>query len=208
MKAIVFDLGGVILPLNRPRAEAAFRSLNVPGSALTEPFDQAYAALVADGFFDQFEKGLLSVQEFLAALARLAGSDETVIAKVWQGILEPIPPENLRVLAKLAQKYPLYLLSNTNALHMDWIFNHVDHAHGLPRFGALFQRLFLSYELHMRKPEPIIYQTVAEQIGLKPAELMFVDDHPENVQAGRQAGWGALLHPANALLAQSVQPWL
>ncbi len=207
MKAIVFDLGGVILPLNRPRAEAAFRSLSAQGSAGNHPFDRAYAALLDDGFFDRFEKGQISGQEFLGTLARLAGSDEADVRTVWQTILEPIPPENLIALAKLAKSYPLYLLSNTNALHMEWIFSHVDQAHGRPLFAGIFQHLFLSYEMRMRKPEPIIYHTVAEHVGLKPADLMFVDDHPENVQAARVAGWQAVLHPANAALELTVQTW-
>jgi putative hydrolase of the HAD superfamily len=159
-------------------------------------------------FFDQFEKGQYSAQVFLDTLTRLSRSDEADVRKVWQAILEPIPPENLDVLARLAKRYPLYLLSNTNSLHMDWILDHLDQDHGLARFGGIFEHLFLSFEMRMRKPEPVIYQTVARQIGQLPADLLFVDDHPENVQAARDAGWEAVLHPANAPLEWTVQRWI
>jgi putative hydrolase of the HAD superfamily len=208
MKALVFDLGGVILPLNRPRAEAAFQDLARAAAARNLPFAQAYAALLDDGFFDQFEKGQHSGQQFLNVLVRESGADESEVREVWHSILEPLPPENLRTLAQLAQKYPLYLLSNTNVLHMDWIFAHLERDHGLSRFGGLFEQLFLSYELGTRKPEPGIYRQVALQTGLPPGDLLFVDDHPDNVDAALAAGWQALLHPANALLESTANRWL
>lgn len=196
--AVVLDLGGVIIPLHRERAEAAFRALRPEG------FDAAYAALRAEGFLDAFETGHVDTADFLARFTAWSGRDADAVTAAWHAILEPIPAANLRTLEALARERPLYLLSNTNALHMGWIDAHLARDHGLPLFGGLFRHRFLSYEMGLRKPDAAIYRAVTDAAGLDPERVLFVDDDPANAASAEGAGWTVRRHPHNAPLAHSV----
>ncbi len=198
-KAIVFDLGGVILPLNKERSLQSFAKL-LPGLSGPSPEDQ--------DFFDQFERGHLGIQAFLGQLSERLNSPEPEVLSAWQSILEPIPAQHLEWLEALSQRYPLFLLSNTNELHISWVYEHLERDHGLKAFGNLFQEVFLSYEMGMRKPSADIYLKAQELSGFSAAELLFIDDLQDNVQAARLAGWQARLHPSNEPLLKSIEVWL
>ncbi len=202
MKALVFDLGGVILPLNKPRAEKALADLN------RGVYQTGLASLEKEHFFERFETGHIHLEVFVNTLAELTGRPEADVIDAWHAILEPIPPENLDLLTRLGQRNTLFLLSNTNALHWQWIDRHLVEDHGLPGFTGIFKRLFLSYEMGVRKPEPAIYDQVRELTGLPADQLIFIDDHPDNVEAAKSAGWDAVLHPANFPLSQTAEDWL
>jgi putative hydrolase of the HAD superfamily len=196
--ALVLDLGGVIIPLHRERAESAFRALRPEG------FDAAYGALRAEGFLDAFETGHVETAEFLARFTDWSGREADAVTEAWHAILEPIPAANLRTLEALAERIPLYLLSNTNALHMGWIDTHLERDHDLPRFGGLFRHRFLSYAMGLRKPDAAIYREVTRRAGLDPARVLFVDDDPANAASAEGEGWTVRRHPHNAPLAHSV----
>jgi glucose-1-phosphatase len=202
IEALVLDLGGVIIPLNRERAAAALDEL-FPGERR-----RIWTRLEQSGVLERLERGQENPTDFLGMLSALSGVEEAKLLQAWSSMLEPIPAAHLDLLAELSGTLPLYLLSNTNALHMEWIYAHLDADHGRPAFGGVFTRIFLSYELGQRKPESAIYRAVREQIGLPADRLLFLDDLPENLNAAHSEGWKVLQHPANAPLAQSLQPIL
>ena len=201
-KNLVFDLGGVILPLNRPRAEHAFAKLN------PARIEQATLLIDQERLFYRFEMGEMSEQVFLDRLISVSETEEARVRKAWDAILEPIPGRHMNLLSHLAEQYNLYLLSNTNSLHMAWIEHHLAVDHAMPRFGGVFTTLFLSFEMGTRKPHPDIYALTQNQIGCTADEIWFVDDNLDNVQAARTAGWEAVLHPANDPLENSVSSLL
>lgn len=196
--AVVLDLGGVIIPLHRERSEAAFRALKPDG------FDEAYAGIKAEGFLDAYETGAVDEAAFMARIRRWFGVPDQQLLAAWHSILEPIPEANLRTLQALSKRLPLFLLSNTNALHMAWIDAHLEREHGLPRFGKLFRHRFLSYEMGLRKPDPAIYRKLETDAGLDGLRILFVDDDPDNAASASGEGWITRLHPHNAPLAHSV----
>ncbi len=93
--------------------------------------------------------------------------------------------ENLRLFRELGRRYPTALLSNTNPIH--W-------AHVLKRFPALRRAKwpFSSHHLGLMKPDPRIYRLFSRKTGVPLDRMIYVDDRPENVEAGRRLGMKAI----------------
>ena len=197
--AIVLDLGGVILPLDRDRAVAAFRALREEG------FEEAYAGVQADGLLDRLETGHASPADFLNRFRDWLEVEDAAILAAWDAILDPIPLANMATLEALAGSFPLYLLSNTNELHMAWVDQHLANDHGLSAFGDLLEHRFLSYEMGMRKPDPGIFDAVTTALMVEPERVLFLDDDPHNIATAKAHGWQTRQHPHNAPLAASLE---
>lgn len=187
VKALVFDLGRVVLDIDSRRAQAAWAS--AAGIEL-DPLVPNYASRIqALEAFSQHERGALSDHEFFAIVRRelaLDLSHEQFLSgwnDIFVGEIEGIAP----LLRETGQKYPLYALSNTNAAH---------HA----RFSVLhadllghFRKLYLSHEMGLRKPDAEIYRAVAADIGVRPQEILFFDDLKINVEGAQACGMQAVL---------------
>ena len=101
--------------------------------------------------------------------------------ELWTEIFDPLDDME-EVAAHLARRYPLYLLSNTNPLHFRYIETH---------FAGLlkhFRAFILSYREGSRKPEAGIFQALIRQVGLPPAQILFIDDKEDFVVAARSHG--------------------
>ncbi len=111
IKNIIFDLGGVILNLDFSRTIKAFAELGVPG------LNDIFIPPEQSPLFDQFDKGLISEQEFFSGLKELFGLVHpiTALERAWNAMLLDIPGHRLTQLQAYKQKYQTFLLSNTNA---------------------------------------------------------------------------------------------
>jgi putative hydrolase of the HAD superfamily len=177
-EALVFDLGGVLIDIDFRRAFAAWSAAaGLPSAAVAARFsiDEAYCA---------HERGEIDERAYFAHLRRSLGvelPDEAMRAG-WNAILgEPLPGIDT-VVRELAQRFPLYVFSNTNAAHV---------AHFTPRLRPLlahFRRAFTSCDLGRRKPEPEAFERLASLIGAPLARLAFFDDVEDNVAGARRAG--------------------
>jgi putative hydrolase of the HAD superfamily len=133
-----------------------------------------------------FERGNISTQEFVAQIMPYCrpGTTEQDIKDAWMAMVADLPQERLDIVAQLRQQgYRIYMLSNGNDLHFDFINTtyHLD---------TYFERFFLSQEMHMAKPEPEIFVRVNEAIGGTPDNTVFIDDLSANRQAAEQTvGW-------------------
>ena len=116
---------------------------------------------------------------------------ETTLKDLWNAMVVSLPEENLHLLERLKPHYDLFLLSNTNALHMEYIERLLPQ--GSPGFHSYFKRVFCSYELHLHKPDPEIYREACRQAGIRPEESLFIDDRQENIEAARKTGLEAFL---------------
>lgn len=137
-----------------------------------------------------YEVGALPSEEFIERLSGVypAASQEEII-RIWNGMLLDFPDERLEFIEALAEEgdYRLFLLSNTNALHIP----HVEKLMGSERFHRFknsFEKFYLSHEIHLRKPNPEIYKFVLSKNGLKAEETFFVDDTKENTDAAERLG--------------------
>ena len=183
IKNIIFDWGGVLIHLNKARCTEAFRLLGVEVSdELTNPFGQRTDLM-------DFERGLMSVDEFHDTVRRLYGTQLTdkQIDFAWNALLDGIPTYKLDTLLELKQRYHLFLLSNTNAVH--WEEGRKQFNYKGYRVADFFDQIFLSNELHVLKPSPEIFHKVALMANIEPAETLFVDDLQASCNAAAALGF-------------------
>ncbi len=181
---LVFDFGGVILDLYPERTHSAFATIGGISQA------KARDLVLSSPFFDQYEKGLMSDNEFREAIRDLLGrrlSDEQ-IDEAWNAMLGDIPLERLELLRKLRGTYRLFLLSNTNDIHLRSFTKTVNKVSGEENLGAFFDEAFYSHLLKMRKPDGEIFDHVLLKHGLNPSETLFLDDNTYNIEAAGKAG--------------------
>ncbi len=182
--AIVFDLGGVILDLNTERTYQAFAGLG--DLSLTD-----VKQLANQDFFKQYEVGEIDDPTFRAHLREeleFKGSED-ILDEAWNAMLGPITKSKFELLDQLTPKFKLYLMSNTNAIHMKRILRIADHFSPQKRFYDYFDKVFLSNEVGERKPNATFYEHLMEDVSLTPSKTLFIDDLEENIEGARRLGW-------------------
>ncbi len=181
IKAIIFDLGRVIVPFDFSRGYTTLEPL-CGISAADIPKRIGTTDLVL-----RFERGEIKPRDFVREFSEGLGVELPYehFCEIWCSIFLPdtLIPESL--LAALRRNYRLLLLSNTNAIH----FKMIRKAYPLIR---QFDTLVLSYEVGAMKPSPLIYQKAIEEAGCRPAECFFTDDIIEYVEGARKAGMDAV----------------
>ncbi len=194
LKAIIFDLGNVIVPFDFRRAYARLEPLSKYST------DEIRSRLRATGLVQRFETGQVDprhfVQEFSAALNIEISYDQ--FCELWSCIFLPetLIPESL--LVSLAGRHRLLLLSNTNAIH----FSMVRANYPLLRH---FHDAVLSHEVGVAKPSPQIYQEAIRRAGCEPRECFFTDDIQLFVDAARELGMQAVQFQSAAQIEGELQ---
>jgi putative hydrolase of the HAD superfamily len=187
IKNIVFDFGDIFINLDKL---AVYKHL--------EKFGFKYVSPELDSLAKNYEMGLISSLDFVLALQEMfptANEDEIIAA--WNSILLDFPMARLEFIEQLAakKKYRLFLLSNTNELHIDYVIKSMGTAN-FNRFKYCFEQFYLSHEINLRKPNTDIYEYVLAKNQLKSEETLFIDDMPENTKAAEGLGiktWNLLL---------------
>ena len=183
IKNLLIDLGVVLLDLNPSRCFDSFRRLGVKN------IEQLVDANYKQGLFLELEKGNISPAYFRKELCRVSGiqmSDEQ-IDSAWNSFLVDIPAYKLDLLLDLRKHYSVYLLSNTNSIHWDWVCNHCFTYRGL-RAEDYFEKIFLSFEMHLVKPDEKIFRDVLKDAGINAGETFFIDDAPVNCRMAESLG--------------------
>ncbi len=109
-------------------------------------------------------------------------------SKAWTARLQVIPDTKWQLLELLSQKYRLYLLSNSNEIHVKWIKNYIFETKGAPLFNTIFEKQYFSHELKMAKPNRDIYDFVLSDTNIKVNETMFIDDAINNLNYPSKIG--------------------
>ncbi|PIB23685.1 haloacid dehalogenase [Maribacter sp. 4U21] len=179
IKNIIFDFGDIFINLDKP---AIFKHMALFGfTELTPELD----TLAKD-----YEMGLMSSDSYVTALNEIfPQADKERIVSAWNSIILDFPEHRLDFIEKLKKQntYRLFLLSNTNDLHITY----VKETMGLDRYNRFkncFEEFYLSHEIHMRKPNADIYEYVLTQNGLRPTETLFIDDTKENTDSASLLG--------------------
>lgn len=191
IKNILFDWGGVLIHLDKHRCVEAFAEFGVAvGDDVINPYGQRTD-------LKNFELGLMSIDEFHDTVRRVYGPNLTdeQIDYAWNALLQGIPTYKLDMLLKLKERYRLFLLSNTNAVH--WAegskqFNYKGH-----KAEDFFEQIFLSNEIHELKPSPEAFRKVAQMAGINPEETLFVDDLQASCDAATALGFHTYCPLAN-----------
>lgn len=186
IKSIVFDLGGVLLNLDYSRTTTAFQKL-VPNLG---SFDAIYSRTSQTQLFENFEIGNISASEFRQGIRRIANKEITddAIDKAWNAMLLDFPIKRLQMLEKLKLNYNLFLLSNTNEIHLAAYTKILASTFGFRNLSHIFEKEYYSHQLKMRKPTQEIFQFVLESNKLKAIETLFIDDSAEHVKTAQQLG--------------------
>jgi FMN phosphatase YigB (HAD superfamily) len=180
ISAITFDLGNVLVKVDHLRFCQRLAAL-----AVLTP-QEVYAQVFESGLEPGYDTGHLTSREFYQRVTAHFGValPYSRFSDLWCDIFDPMDSMAEMVL-HLRSRFPLFLLSNTNSLHFDYI---------QARFAALlrpFRGFVLSYQVGSRKPEPVIYQALIRQVGRPPAEILFLDDKESFVEAARGQGLAA-----------------
>ena len=183
IKNIVFDLGGVLVDLD---FKAAINGLQEAGFANVK---EQLMAFDRGGIFQKFEVGEITADEFRTAIrenSTVTLTDEEV-DNLWNLMLLEIPREKLELILELRSKYMVYLLSNTNAIHWDYVCKNAFNYRGF-RMEDYFEETFLSFEMHLAKPNKAIFEKVLSEANLLPEETLFIDDSEANCKAAEEVG--------------------
>lgn len=191
-KALLLDLGGVILNIHYERTLSALKRLGF------HDVEAWYDGYRQKGFFDDFEEGRLSPDGFLESLKKhCPAADNAALISAWNAMLGEVPPVRVQFLKDLRKKMPLFLFSNTNILHHQHFDTSFQAQYGF-LLDSLFDATFYSYRLGLRKPKPEAFRRVAEVAGLNPATTLFVDDNLSNTEGAVRAGFRVYyLNPAS-----------
>lgn len=189
IKNIVFDLGGVLLNLDFEKSFAAFEALGV--SDFQEHFRQTHS----NPLFAKLETGYITPPDFYAAFRHetgIAASDEE-IASAWNSMLLDFREESVAYLASLKGSYRLFLLSNTNQIHLEAFRQTYHRQFGVTNFDDHFEKAWYSHEMGLRKPGVEIYHELTRLHSLQPQETLFIDDTLPNIEGAKLANWQTCL---------------
>jgi glucose-1-phosphatase len=173
---LLLDIGNVLVDLNYHHLSNRMQAITGLG-----PLD-LQARLAADGLVRQFETGKLNASQFHAEVCRRTGIEIPWpdFLAAWNCILGP-PLVSEDVVASIARKVRLWLVSNTNELHFDFMIRHF----AFPRYCEGF---VLSHEVGALKPDVRIFAHALQRLGSDPSEVLYADDQEVNVKAARCLG--------------------
>lgn len=180
IKVIIFDFGGVILNINYNKTINAFKKLGI------ENAEKIYSQKKQSELFNLIETGKISEKEFLLELQKISAHKNTEkIKKAWNAMLLDLPKERLNLLSQLKSRYKLFLLSNTNHIHIKEIKKKLgDDMWG--NFANLFDKMYLSHQVKIRKPEKNIFRLILSEQQLNANEVLFIDDSYQHIKAAKK----------------------
>ena len=174
---IIFDFGDIFINLDKNATPLALKKLGL------KEWNSNLDALNLD-----FEKGKISETEFMIGFQNyIPNATINQIREAWNAILLDFPLYRLEFLQMLSQKYRLFLLSNTDSIHIE----RFQHKAGIPfyrDFYQCFEKVYFSFELGMRKPDSAIFEFVIKEHNLLPKNTLFVDDNLQNIESAQKLG--------------------
>jgi FMN phosphatase YigB (HAD superfamily) len=174
---IIFDFGDIFINLEKEAQVEAFRKLGLPG-----PNEELIE------MNDLFEKGKVSELEFITCFHKfIPNASIEEIRTAWNAIIGEFPLYRLEFLQLLSHKYRLFLLTNTDEIHISK-FEHNVGVSFFSDFYQCFEKVYYSYEMGMRKPDAGIYSYIVNKHELSPKRTLFVDDKKVNTDAAASIG--------------------
>ena len=184
IKNIIFDLGGVLLNIDYNKSIVAFEKIGIKN------FQQMFSQAKVDAVFDDLETGKLSEEDFYKIIkerTKIAATNEQ-IAAAWNALILGFRIESLDFLEKISGQYKLYLLSNTNSIHLKYFQEIFTQETGKPSLDDHFIKAWYSHQIGLRKPEKEIFEFVLEEANLLLEETLFIDDTISNIETAAAMG--------------------
>ena len=181
--AIIFDLGGVFIHIDYLATIEAFEKIGfTQASSLYSQSEQAE-------LFQQYEIGLVSTQYFINKLLPLSSSIITPnqVVQAWNAMIGTVEIKSIELLNELKGKTRLFMLSNTNELHLELVIREWNKVSEMP-MEYYFEKIHVSHELGMRKPHPETFTKVCDLHGLNPQKTLFIDDSIQHIEGAQKSG--------------------
>lgn len=173
--AIIFDFGDIFINLDKAATVSGLQKLGI-----TEWNTELNNLNLS------FETGSISPEDFIGGFQKqLPNASKEEILKAWNAILADFPKYRLEFLQELSKKYRLFLLSNTDSIHINTFEKNNSF---FKDFYDCFEKVYFSFDMGLRKPDPKIYQTVLDAHNLVAENTLFVDDKTENTDSAADLG--------------------
>lgn len=201
IKTLIFDLGGVLVSLNRERCLENF-SKNLG----FDNFGDYLNAYAQKGFFAKYENGDMDSIEFRDEIRKRCTRENVQdedIDEAFFTFLTHVDTYKVKLLMELKKKYHLLLLSNVNPIgwskccELFYDANEID-------IEDVFEKLYLSYRVKASKPGKEIYEYLIKDSGINPEEALFIDDSKANIEAGEEMGLNTLYYDVTKNLEEEV----
>ena len=178
INTIIFDFGDIFINLDKQATVDGLKNLGL--SNWNEDLNQLNL---------QFEKGQISEENFLLGIQKyIPKASIKEISKAWNAVLLDFPLYRLEFLQKISKKYRMFLLSNTDSIHIE-TFELENGISFYSDFYQCFEKVYFSFEMGMRKPDAEIFNYLIQKHGLIVKHTLFVDDKKENTDAALALGF-------------------
>ena len=188
IKAVFFDFGGVLINLDKQQC------INNLKYVTGYDFSAMIGNYLQSDIFLQLERGLASTDDFHREVRRISGSSvsDQAIDEAWNSFLLDVPVEKKQLLLELRQYFKVFLLSNTNAIHVERSLEAQFNRNGLT-LDNYFDKCYLSNEIHLAKPEREVFEFVLQDSALKSNACLFLDDGEANIAMAASLGFQTYL---------------
>ncbi|MBG15493.1 MAG: HAD family hydrolase [Crocinitomicaceae bacterium] len=184
INAIIFDLGGVILDLDYGLTINGFNKLGC------KDFNSLYNQQKQNQLFDDFETGKISAVEFRKNLQNqmtISVTDKD-FDSAWNAMLLKLPIKRIELLQRLKKNYPIFLLSNTNEIHIKAFQKIIASSIGYTTFTNCFNKVYYSSEIGLRKPSAACFKMVLNENNLTAEKTLFIDDSAQHINGAKAIG--------------------
>lgn len=180
---IIFDLGGVLIDIDYQLTIDAFRVLGVSDLALN------YSQAMQTSVFDRYETGEISTQQFINKLKEHFPDEVTPnqLVHAWNKMILDFPRKKLSLLESLSHQKRIYLLSNTNDIHLQKVNRKLELCTD-KKLDTFFIKSYYSHLIRMRKPHANTFQFVCDDAGLIPENTLFIDDSIQHIEGAKLIG--------------------
>ena len=203
IKAVVFDMGGVIVRLDMDTCISNFKEL-AGFSDIEDYLDRFHQK----GFISDLEEGKTQPEDFYRECLKHSrpGTGMETVQFCFCSLLDGLEEDSLELIRSLRGRYPLYVLSNNNPISRAYFCGMMGERGLNPE--EVFEKEFYSYEMHLLKPAREVYEHVVESIGKRPEEILFIDDARDNIEAAQAVGITTLWLQPGMEIVEEVEKML
>lgn len=183
IETIIFDFGGVLINVDYQKTIDAFIELGVTD------FESMYSQAEQESLFNRIETGDISAPHFINSLLNKLpqGTSPNKVVSAWNAMVLDVPSEVISFLEAVKQKYKVYLLSNTNELHIVKALRELKKHTDQP-LESFFNKIFLSHDIGLRKPNAEIFEFVINDQKINPKTTLFIDDSIQHIEGAKKTG--------------------
>ncbi len=192
-KAFLFDLGGVIYHIDLLRTIKKFREI------FREDILMKGENIIEEPVFSDFERGKISENRFFDVIHTYCKPEVELksVISAWNAMLINMPIRNLIAINRLRQTHKVFMLSNTNKTHIDYIIRQLKNTGMYNLFCKCFDHIYYSFEIGCAKPDKESFNIVLKDNDLEVVDVIFVDDKDENTRAAENMGIYSFLFKTN-----------